>query len=146
MPGVTSMIGLMPVIAEARWTTATSKLKFTGSQRGWMSMAATRRFWPWVLVSRVRPTTTRRSLRGIWPGASPMNSTQCAAVSTSKGVIRLPPQYWRWKSSLPRDWASRAAWNLYSPLGTGLPPTILGVTTLGGPGHAGRPGPPARAI
>ena len=29
-------------------------------------MAATRRFWPWVLVSTVRPTTTRRSLMRSW--------------------------------------------------------------------------------
>jgi hypothetical protein len=102
------MIGRMPLIGEARWTTAASKLKVTGSQRGWMLMAATRRFWPWVLVSTVRPTTTRRSLSGISPG-TPTKSTQWAAVRTSNGVIRLPPQYWRWKSLVPKDWASRAA-------------------------------------
>jgi hypothetical protein len=139
-PGVTSMIGVIPLMGEARWTTATSKLKFTGSQRGWMSMAAARRFWPWVLVSTVRPTTTRRSLSGTMPGSSPMNSTQCAAVRTSNGVIRLPPQYWRSKSLLPNDWASRAAWNLYFPLGTGWPPTIFGVIAPGPwTGHGDRP-------
>jgi hypothetical protein len=93
-----------------------------------------------VLVSTVRPTTTRRSLRGTMPGSSPMNSTQCAAVRTSNGVIRLPPQYWRSKSLLPNDWASRAAWNLYFPLGTGWPPTIFGVIAPGPwTGHGDRP-------
>jgi hypothetical protein len=61
-----------------------------------------------VLVSTVRPTTTRRSLSGISPG-TPTKSTQWAAVRTSNGVIRLPPQYWRLKSLVPNDWASRAA-------------------------------------
>jgi hypothetical protein len=59
-------------------------------------MKATRRRWPWVLVSTVRPTTTRRSLSGTWPGSSRTKSTQWAAVSTWLGVIRLPPQYCRW--------------------------------------------------
>ena len=84
-PGVTSAIGRMPLIGEARWTTATSKLKVAGSQRGWMLMAATRRFWPWVLDSTVLPTTTRRSLSGSCSGPSPKNSTQWAAVRTSNG-------------------------------------------------------------
>jgi len=53
-PGVTSWTGAMPLIGEVRWITAASKLKFTGSHLGWMSMAAARRFWPWVLVSTVR--------------------------------------------------------------------------------------------
>src|SRR4029450_13563555 len=88
---------------------------------------ATRHFWPWVLVSTVRPTT-RRSLRGTCSGPGPTKSTQWAAVRPSNGVIRLPPQYWRSKSLVPNDWASRAAWNLYLPSGTGLPPTILVVT------------------
>src|SRR6185503_2724623 len=124
-----------------------------------MSMAATRRFWPWVLVSTVRPTTTRRSLMGTCSGPSPTKSTQWAAVRTSNGVIRLAPQYWRWKSLVPNDWASRAAWNGYLPLGTGLPPTILGVIAAGardrpwGPDLIGSrleaasaAGPPASAI
>jgi hypothetical protein len=94
-PGVTSAIGRMPLIGEARWITAASKLKVAGSQRGWMLMAAARRFWPWVLDRTVRPTTTRRSLSGSCSGPSPKNSTQWAAVRTSNGVIRLPPQNWR---------------------------------------------------
>ena len=96
-----------------------------------MAIEATRRFWPWVLVSTVRPTTTRRSLSGTWSAPSPMKSTQCAAVSTWNGVIRLPPQYCRWKSSSPKDWASSAAWNRYSPSATGPPPTIRGLTGAG---------------
>jgi hypothetical protein len=115
----------VPLTGEARWITAASKLKVTGSHLGWMSMEVARSFWPRVLVSTVRPTTTRRSLRGIPPG-TPTKSTQWAAVRTSKGVIRLPPQYWRWKSLFPKDWARSAAWNLYFPLGTAVPPTILG--------------------
>ena len=81
-PGVTSMIGLMPKTGEARWTTATSWPKAVGFQRGWMLTAAARRFWPWVLDSTVRPTTTRRSLSGTWSGPGPKNSTQWAAVRT----------------------------------------------------------------
>ena len=65
---------------------------------------------------------------GSWPGSSPTNSTQWAAVRTSNGVIRLPPQYWRSQSLVPNDWASRAAWNLYLPLGTAVPPTIFVLT------------------
>jgi hypothetical protein len=34
----------MPLTGEARWTTATSKLKVAGFQRGWMLMAAAHRF------------------------------------------------------------------------------------------------------
>jgi hypothetical protein len=104
-----------------------------------MLVAAAWRFCPWVLVSTVRPTTTRRSLRGIPPG-TPTNSTQWAAVRTSNGEIRLPPQYWRSQSLVPNDWASRAAWNLYFPLGTAVPPTILGVIA---PGARDRPFGPA---
>jgi hypothetical protein len=43
-PGLTSATGRMPLTGEARWTTATSKLKVAGFQRGWMLMAAARRF------------------------------------------------------------------------------------------------------
>src|SRR4029450_13366311 len=64
------------------------------------------------------------------PGTS-TKSTQWAAVSTSDGVIRLPPQYQRWESLSPNDWASRAAWKRYLPSGTGVPPTILGVIAPG---------------
>jgi hypothetical protein len=99
---VTSATGRVPLTGEARWTTATSKLNVSGSQRGWMLMSATRRFWPWVLLIMVRPTTTRRSLIGTSPGTS-TKSTQWAAVSTSDGVIRLPPQYQRWESLSPND-------------------------------------------
>jgi hypothetical protein len=54
---------------------------------GWMTIWSTLRVSPWPgLLSRLAPMTTRRLAAVVPP------STQCAAVSTQREAISVPPQ------------------------------------------------------
>src|SRR5215217_5983403 len=75
-PGVTSWTGAMPLMGEARWMTAASKLKVAEGD-------------PAGHADEVDAVGGRHDL---------------------ERVIRLPPQYGRWKSLSPKDWARSTAW------------------------------------
>lgn len=134
-------MGRIPRTCSESVMTATSYLNVLGSHRGWIVISWTERRCPCVLVNTVRPTTTRRSDNGNRSGPGPKDWTQWAAVSTWNDEMREPPQNWRWKSFVPADWMSKAAWNGYFPSATAVPPTTRGP---GAGGTGGRPSGPGR--
>src|SRR5215213_7115672 len=137
-PGVTSWTGAMPLMGEARWITAASKLKVTGSHLGVDVDGG----GPALLALGAGEHGAPDHHPQVAEGDPAGHADEVDAVGGRQDlerVIRLPPQYWRWKSLSPKDWARSTAWNLYLPLGTAVPPTILGVTARR-PGGAVRPG------
>ena len=54
---------------------------------------------------------------------------QCAAVTTTVGVSRVPPQAWRWKGSASLTFGERASATCHGncSIDTWLPPTIPAV-------------------